>query len=560
MTKSKFNYTVGTVLILVGIAVPSLTLIKVLRGEPPIDIRQQLIVGATIFKIGLIIFGILFLARGRFSFFKLEKRPIEPLPDSNRRLTISILATILLTAFILRLYGLNNGLWYDEIITYVNYAKIPFGEIITTYDSQNNHMLYSLLAHSSFQIFGESAWSLRLPAVFFGVGSIWALYLLARQVTSVQEALLSVALVAFSYHHIWFSQNARGYTGLLFWTILASWLFLRGLREGKPQPWILYSISASLGVYTHMTMLFVIIGHFIIYLLMLTTHLKEIWLEKWVGLFLSFCLAGLFTFQLHALIFPQIFGGAVLEGARSTVMDWKNPFWTLLVLVKGMKIGFTGSVLAIAAFFVFGCGLFSFIRKEPLVVLLLTIPILVSIVVIMGMGHPLFPRTFFFTMGLVVLIIIRGTTVLGYLMGNLFRLSSSRSNLIGVVLCAGLIIVSAMSVPKAYAPKQDCSGALKFVEERKEPGDIIVTVGVATIPYNSLYNVDWEEAETLEELNSIRFRAERTWLLYTMSLHLKSVYPDIMSVIQSDFKVEKRFYGTLGDGTIVVCLSKAPLS
>jgi hypothetical protein len=309
-----------------------------------------------------------------------------------------------------------------------------------------------------------------------------------------------------------------------------------------------------------MTMLFVIIGHFIIYLLMLTTHLKEIWHEKWVGLFLSFCLAGLFTFQLYALIFPQIFGGAMLEGARSTVMDWKNPFWTLLVLVKGMKISFTGSVLAIAAFFIFGCGLFSFIRKEPLVVLLLAIPILVSIVVIMGMGHPLFPRTFFFTMGFGVLIIIRGAVVLGHIIGKFMHFSFERSNSIGIALCAGLVFVSAISIPKVYAPKQDYLGALKFVEERKEPGDIIVTVGVVTTPYKKLYKVNWEKAETLEALNSIRFRAKRTWLLYTMSLHLKSVYPDIMSVIQNDFKVEKRFYGTLGDGIIIVCLSKAPLS
>ena len=29
------------------------------------------------------------------------------------------------------------------------------------------------------------------------------------QVTSEREALLSVVLLAFSYHHIWFSQNAR---------------------------------------------------------------------------------------------------------------------------------------------------------------------------------------------------------------------------------------------------------------------------------------------------------------------------------------------------------------
>ena len=149
MTNSKFNYTFGSVLILVGITVPSLTLIKVLRGEPPIDIRQQLIVGGTIFKIGLIIFGGLFLVRGRFSFFKLRKRPIESLPDSNRKVTIVILATILFAAFVLRIYGLNNGLWFDEIMTYVDFANTPFGEIITTFHSQNNHMLYSLLTHGS---------------------------------------------------------------------------------------------------------------------------------------------------------------------------------------------------------------------------------------------------------------------------------------------------------------------------------------------------------------------------------------------------------------------------
>ncbi len=275
MTKSKFNYTVGTVLILVGIAVPSLTLIKVLRGEPPIDIRQQLIVGATIFKIGLIIFGGFFLARGRFSFFKLEKRSIEPLPDSNRKVTIVILATILFTAAVLRLYGLSFGLWFDEIMTYVKYAGMPYGKIITTYDSQNNHILYSLLAHSSFQIFGKSAFALRLPAVLFGVASIWAIYLLGREVSTRREALFSAVLLAFSYHHIWFSQNARGYTGLLFWTLLSSWLLLRGIREGWPKLWLLYAITIAFGAYTHMTMSFVVIGHFIIYILTLLLSRRE---------------------------------------------------------------------------------------------------------------------------------------------------------------------------------------------------------------------------------------------------------------------------------------------
>ena len=68
--------------------------------------------------------------------------------------------------------------------------------------------------------------------VLFGLASILALYLFGRQVTSASESLLAAALLTFSYHHVWFSQNARGYTGLLFWTLLSSWLLLRALRNG----------------------------------------------------------------------------------------------------------------------------------------------------------------------------------------------------------------------------------------------------------------------------------------------------------------------------------------
>src|SRR5262249_32005312 len=159
--------------------------------------------------------------------------------------------------------------------------RLPIGQIITSYDAQNQHFLYSVLAHVSFLIFGENGWSLRLPAVLFGTGSIWALYLLGREVANTREALLSAALLTFSYHHIWFSQNARGYTGLLFWTTLASWLLLRAMREARPELWLLYAVAAALGVYMHMTMLFVITGHFIIYLIEVSIRRKGICPDRW---------------------------------------------------------------------------------------------------------------------------------------------------------------------------------------------------------------------------------------------------------------------------------------
>ena len=520
MRYSKLSFVIGGLLILTGISVPSSTLIETLRTTPA-DLLDQLQLGATLFRIGFVVLGLLVIGLGRIPIWNSEIQRDTPRVDPHRKFNLVILAVVLFAAAALRLYKLGNGLWYDEIVTYVKYARAPFGEIITTYDSQNQHFLYSLLAHVSFLSFGESGWALRLPAVLFGVGSIWALYLLGRQVSNTREALLSAALLAFSYHHIWFSQNARGYTGLLFWTLFSSWLFLRGLHEARPQIWLLYAIAAALGVYTQMTMLFVVIGHFIIYLMIRLdrrSRLSEanspiadrgqIWPKKWAGFFLGFCLAGFLTLQLHALVLPQVFGGIV--GQESTVPAWTHPLWTLLEFVKAMKISFVGSIAAIVALIVFGAGFLSFTRTNPVVIQFLIIPALICAVVVIGMGHHLWPRFFFFTFGFGTLVIVRGTMLLGHVTTRLLNLASTKAVPIGSALCTGLILVSALSIPLAYAPKQDYLAALNFVEARKEQGDVIVTVGLATFTYKHFYKLDWETVETVEALNAIRSRANRT--------------------------------------------------
>ena len=98
-----------------------------------------------------------------------------------------------------------------------------------------------------------------------------------------------------------------------------------------------------------------------------------------------------------------------------------------------------------------------------------------------------------------------------------------------------MIFASALSIPSAYAPKQDYYGALVFVEQNKKPGDAIVTVGVTSFPYKKFYKMNWERAETMEDLNAIQSRAERTWLLYTLPLHLQYEYPEMMKSIEQRY-------------------------
>jgi len=188
------------------------------------DSSRSLSWGPTLFRVLLVVHGLaLIIAAAR-----LVKTWARKTPRTNKA-TLNwypwaVLIALSLVAFALRMWRLNTDLWYDELVTLLNFVRMPLGDILTRLPDQNNHILFSVLSHASVSIFGESPWAVRLPSVIFGVASIWALFLLGRRMVSTVEALAACALMTFSYHHIWFSQNARGYMALLFFSVLATWL------------------------------------------------------------------------------------------------------------------------------------------------------------------------------------------------------------------------------------------------------------------------------------------------------------------------------------------------
>ena len=542
-------YILALFLVLAGLFVPSLELIQVFRAIPTDKILlRQLIYGAALFRLGLVALGafVVLFGRNTAADLQLEQKQIN-IGASNKSIAI-LLTFLLILAAVLRLYQLDRGLWYDEIRTYVNYASRPIGEIITTYGSENQHPLYTILAHASLCIFGEGAWSLRLPAALLGVGSIGGLYLLGRQVANAREALLSAALLSFSYYHIWFSQNARGYTGLLFWTVLSSWLLLRALRKEKLRTWIFYAGATAMGVYTHITMLFVIAGHLVVSIIAGWNSFRR---PQWIRVFFGFGMTGLFTFQLYALVMPQFLSRI---GEDTRVLLWKSPLWTVLELIRGTQVSFASTLAAIVALFVFSLGLLSLARDHSVIVPLLLFPTMLGSAVVLGMGHPLWPRFFFFALGFVTLVAVRGTMKLGEIAVKFFR-SNVNTVSAGTVFCGILILFSALTVPSAYGPKQDYDGALAFLEQNQEPGDAIITIGVTTFPYQNFYKKNWQTVKTLDSLRAVRQTAKRTWLVYAFPVAMQYEYPEIMGSIERDFKMIRRFGGTLKDGTIFVCRS-----
>jgi mannosyltransferase len=410
----------GLILVCLAVAVSSESYSTILLGGNSKDLSW----GPMLFRVLLLFHGVLLIAVGviwnKISAAKSEKQEFG-LVNETQKIGGFALATMVflsIVGFILRLWNLNSDLWVDEVLTLVGYARKPFGEIWTSFPDQNQHMLYSFLAHTSFEIFGESVWVLRLPSVLFGVGSIWAMFFLCRRLLGVKEALLASALMTFSYHHVWFSQNARGYMGLLFFTLFATWFWFEALEKNRWGWWLAYSTAIVLGMWVHMTMAFVVAAHGLVYLAMLLLPKFSGGAERKAGIrpWAAWVLSVTVTLQLYALALPEFLRVGLHEESKNS--EWTNPIWVLTETIQNLSIGFAGIAVVICGGAFVAFGWLSLLRKNLRAAFLMILPPIFAGSLMLALGHNLFPRFFFFAMGFGLIIVIHGAIELPKLIAN----------------------------------------------------------------------------------------------------------------------------------------------
>lgn len=475
------------------------------------------------------------------------------------------LLALMALAAILRAVALNQQLWYDEIATLLNSVRQPLSAILTTYTSQNQHLLYSVLARLSMDALGDHIWTLRLPAVIFGVISVPALYFCARRWTAPREAWLACLLLTASYHHVWFSQNARGYTGMVFWTLLATYFFVRALREASVAFWLAYGMAMSLGLYTHLTMGFITAGHFAVYLWLLVqeklprslTPLSDsaARLSKPFLPFIGFAAAGILTILFYAPILPSILHRTVGEGAKASVpSEWTNPLWTIIETVKGLAAGAGGAagfIVVLAAGVMVMAGLVSYWKQDRSAVALMTVPGILTAIVMLMLEHNLWPRFFFFAIGFGFLFLMRGAVLAGEWAAGLA--GRPNRNAWGTALGLLLVVGSAWSVRSAWLyPKQDFVGAMQLVDAQRQPGEPVLVAGLGVFPYKEYFHRDWTVVATRADLDAARAAGKPVWLLTTFPIYLKSRHPDVWETLEQEFTKVKVFRGTIGDGEVCV--------
>jgi len=233
-------------------------------------------------------------------------------------------------------------------------------------------------------------------------------------------------------------------------------------------------------------------------------------------------------------------------------------------VMRGLRLSYGTVFGGLIALAVFGCGLVSHLQSDRVFVALFLLPVIFGTATLLLMHRHFYPRFFFFILGFATLILIRGTTVATRFLINLFPGGYPKDIIArkaGSFMAGGIIVMSFLSLSNNYAyPKQNFSGALQYINTHRKDHDIVVTVGLATYPYQRYYKTHWKSVETLEELRHIQGHNRSIWLVYTFKDHMEAFYPDIMSNIRKEFRVVQEFPGTVGGGTVYVCLSKPVLA
>ncbi|MCZ7596772.1 MAG: glycosyltransferase family 39 protein [Gammaproteobacteria bacterium] len=471
-------------------------------------------------------------------------------PTRFTRVDAVIVAVLLVGGLALRIPGLNAGLWYDEILALINVVRLPAAEIVGRFETLNNHVLYSLAAHFTVEWFGESARALRLPALVFGIASLPALYLLGRQITDRREALLAAVLMTLSYHHVWFSQNARGYTALALGTVLASILFIAMLKSGRSSRVLVlaYAITAALTTWVHMTAVFVVAAHGLVLLWLAARHAR---IEPRAGLAppaVAILLSGAIAFALYIPVLPDVLAAlAGRIGPPDVESRWYEWSWVFMELVRGAERALPGgAVLAVAAIVALAAGTVSYLRQDAALAGVLLLPGLLAAAAFAAFSYVFFPRFVFFALPLMLLIAVRGGFTLAAFV--LPFLSRNHVLIVGLLLAAA----TATAVPGAWLPKQDFAAAARFVDERRSADDAVVCPDIAYRALAVHLGLDCTGVANVAELERLEVSSGKTWLVYTLPISLEAKLPDVRERVRSHYTEVARFRGTLGGGDVVV--------
>ncbi len=278
---------------------------------------------------------------------------------------MGILLLITTIGFFIRASHRHHPMQGDESATYFHYVMPHSFKALYNYTDTNNHIFHTLLAMLSTKFRGSGPTALRLPAFLAGVAIVPAGGILAWIIgDSMLAGILAALLLSTTRLLVEFSVNARGYTLVVFFSLLVCMAAVQ-IARNKPNRWIwiVWCTAIVFGMWTMPIMLYpaAIFSCMLVLQILLSkieTHNKKRTLRNWaISVAICICITWFLYLPiilqngLHSLfVFPWVKPHsltAVWSGIPETVsmvlQDWFHdtswPYWVLI------SFGLTVSVI-----------------------------------------------------------------------------------------------------------------------------------------------------------------------------------------------------------------------
>lgn len=192
---------------------------------------------------------------------------VEKIKDAIfRSRYLQLLLSLTLIGAILRFYNLGyNSLWLDEAST-LNAAVKSIPDIwqFTTAGEFNPPLFY--WTEHVMLLFGNSEVVLRFIPALLGVLSIPLIYFVGKEFMDRNVGIIAAAAFAFSPFLLFYSQEARAYSMMLFFVTFSMIFYLKALKNNDIRDWALFGILSALAFWSHFYAM-VIIGALVLYAL-----------------------------------------------------------------------------------------------------------------------------------------------------------------------------------------------------------------------------------------------------------------------------------------------------
>ncbi len=409
---------------------------------------------------------------------------------------VQALIVLTIAGLFLRFYSLGyNSLWLDEATTY-NISLQSFDGIWQTIASgEFNPPLFYWIEHVML-IFGNSEIILRLVPAVLGVLSIPVFYLVGKEFLDRNTGIIAAAACTISPFLIYYSQEARAYSMMLFFVALATLFFLKAMKSGNRVHWVLFSVFSAIAFWSHFYAI-VMIAALVLYALIIWAPKIRTELNN-----LKLLVLGVIVFVILTL--PLILVTISLFATRTaSAPTFGLQGLTLIAETFTQISGFSDlAAILLVILFCIGIAQMWFVNRDKSVFLILTTVFIFAISYVLSFKMPMQSRH---------LICISIIFFLGIACSYRTLYALIRRPSMVYVLIAVLCIISAPMLAGYYSgySKEDWRGFGTALQERTNPGDGVVTVpGYMAVPLNYYYSADKDNtheygATTGQELDKV---------------------------------------------------------